>query len=115
MLCGNLIRGIRQSHICHALALSIFSVALGLTGASEVFSQGPADFGVTKSGPATAGAGGNIIYTITVTNNGPGTSSPSQTLLSDAIPANTTFVSFTQSGTDFTCVTPPVGATTSVN
>ena len=54
-----------------------------------------ADLSVTKDDAADpVFAGGNITYTIIVTNNGP---SDAQTVsFSDAVPANTTFVSATQ-------------------
>src|SRR5262249_55449900 len=50
-----------------------------------------ADLAITKSGPAGAIAGNNIVYTVTVTNNGP--SSSSSVVVSDPTPANMTFVS----------------------
>lgn len=67
-----------------------------------------ADIAVTKTGPATAAAGMDVTYTITVTNAGP--SNAANVSLSDPLPAGTTFVSRTQtSGPTFTCNTP--GAT----
>lgn len=45
----------------------------------------PVDLGVTKTGPATVSPGGDIAYTITITNNGPNASSG--WTLSDEIPA----------------------------
>jgi uncharacterized repeat protein (TIGR01451 family) len=67
-----------------------------------------ADLAVTKSGPAAATAGQNVSYTITVANDGP--SVATAVTLADALPANTTFVSFAQnSGATFSCTTPPVG------
>jgi uncharacterized repeat protein (TIGR01451 family) len=69
-----------------------------------------ADVSVTKTGPAAVAAGGNISYTITVTNNG--TSDAQAVSVTDAIPANTTFVSAAQnSGPAFTLSTPPAGGT----
>ena len=61
-----------------------------------------ADVSITKSGPATAVAGTNINYTISVTNAGP---SDAATIgFGDPVPANTTFVSVTQNtGPTFTC------------
>src|SRR5207245_38377 len=50
-----------------------------------------ADLSVSKSAPATANAGTDITYTITVTNHGPSTSSGGT--VSDSLPAGTTFVS----------------------
>jgi len=61
-----------------------------------------ADLQVTKSGPAAVTAGNNITYNITLTNNGP--TDASNVSLTDALPANTTFVSATQnSGPPFSC------------
>jgi uncharacterized repeat protein (TIGR01451 family) len=54
----------------------------------------PADLAVTASGPSSVTAGTNATYTITVTNNGP--SAAQGVVLSDALPAGSTFVSMTQ-------------------
>jgi uncharacterized repeat protein (TIGR01451 family) len=51
-----------------------------------------ADLAITKAAAATVVAGGNITYTINVTNNG--TSAADNVTLTDAVPAGTTFVSF---------------------
>ena len=56
---------------------------------------GVADLSVTKSAPATAPAGGQIHYTITVINNGPDPST--NTTVTDILPAGVTFVSATPS------------------
>ena len=58
-----------------------------------------ADVAVTKTGPPSASPGGNVVYTITVTNNGP--SSAGSVVVSDTTPAGLTFSS--NSGA---CVTP---------
>ena len=50
-----------------------------------------ADVAVTKSGPAKATAGTNVVFTITVTNQGP--SSAANVVLNDATPQGLTFVS----------------------
>ncbi|HUJ15401.1 MAG TPA: DUF11 domain-containing protein, partial [Thermoanaerobaculia bacterium] len=67
-----------------------------------------ADVVVAKSGPPTVTAGNNVTYIVTVTNAGP---SDAQTVsLSDATPANTTFVSENQtSGPLFACSNPAPG------
>lgn len=63
-----------------------------------------ADLAVVKSGPASATAGTNMSYAITVTNNGP--SDASSVSLTDTLPAGTTFVSLQQnSGPTFNCTT----------
>ena len=75
-----------------------------------------ADLSVNKTGPATANAGTDITYTITLTNNGP--SNAASVSLTDAVPANTTFVSASQttgSGSPFSCTKPSVGGTGTVN
>jgi uncharacterized repeat protein (TIGR01451 family) len=73
-----------------------------------------ADLSITKTGPAQQGAGFDITYSITVTNPGP--NDAANVGLSDAVPANTTFRSFTQpTGPTFTCDTPNVGGTGTVS
>jgi uncharacterized repeat protein (TIGR01451 family) len=52
---------------------------------------GSADLTITKSGPPSSIPGSTIAYTITVTNNGP--SDATAVSVTDATPANTTFVS----------------------
>jgi uncharacterized repeat protein (TIGR01451 family) len=54
-----------------------------------------ADVGVTKTGPATLQLGSDLTYTIKVTNHGP--SDATGVVVTDAIPAGTTFVSVTTS------------------
>lgn len=67
-----------------------------------------ADVSVVKAGPAAASANTNITYTITAGNTGP--SNAANVTLTDALPADTTFVSLNQAGTAFNCTTPAVGA-----
>jgi uncharacterized repeat protein (TIGR01451 family) len=73
-----------------------------------------ADLSVTKTDqPDPVNAGANITYTITTANAGP--SDAQNAVISDAVPTNTTFVSFTQtSGPAFTLTTPPAGGTGTV-
>jgi uncharacterized repeat protein (TIGR01451 family) len=52
---------------------------------------GSADVTITKSGPGSSTPGSTLTYTITVTNNGP--SDAASVTVTDATPANTTFVS----------------------
>jgi uncharacterized repeat protein (TIGR01451 family) len=68
-----------------------------------------ADLSVGTTGPATATAGTNVTYTITLANTGP--SDVFDVTLSDTLTAGVTFVSFTPSSTDFFVTTPPVGGT----
>jgi uncharacterized repeat protein (TIGR01451 family) len=70
-----------------------------------------ADLSLDK-GPATsaAAAGGQVVYALQVSNNGP--SAATNVQLTDDVPANTTFVSLTQlTGPVFTCSNPEAGAT----
>ncbi|MEK6375529.1 MAG: IPTL-CTERM sorting domain-containing protein [Acidobacteriota bacterium] len=68
-----------------------------------------ADVSVTKSGPATANAGTNVTYIITVTNGGP--DAADGVSMSDDLPPGSTFVSLTQdTGDATTCNTPPPGS-----
>lgn len=57
------------------------------------------DLSIAKTGPATIAAGSNITYTLAVTNNGPATAT--NAVVSDTLPAGTSFVSAT--GTGWTC------------
>ena len=62
------------------------------------------------AGQTLATAGSNAIFEVTVSNLGPDTAANVQ--LTDAVPANTTFVSATQtSGAGFTCNHPAMGET----
>jgi len=53
----------------------------------------PTDISITKSGPATATAGTNIVYTVTVTNNS--ATAATGVSVADTTPANSSFVSNT--------------------
>jgi uncharacterized repeat protein (TIGR01451 family) len=88
---------------------------LGNNSATAVTTvSGSADLSVNKTGPATANAGTNITYTITLTNNGP--SNAANAALTDSVPANTTFVSESQTtGPAFSCITPALGGTGAIN
>ena len=65
------------------------------------------DVAVTKSGPATALAGGSATYSITVANNGPDTAT--NVSVADPLPAGTVFTSMSSTGVPATCSTPPSG------
>jgi uncharacterized repeat protein (TIGR01451 family) len=68
-----------------------------------------ADLSVTNAAsPNPVTAGSNISYTQVLTNNGP--SAADNATITEAVPANTTFVSFT-APSGWNCVTPAVGAT----
>jgi uncharacterized repeat protein (TIGR01451 family) len=68
-----------------------------------------ADLTVSKSAiSSSASSGGQAIFAVQVTNNGP--SDASAVSLTDDVPANTTFQSFAQiDGPVFTCTSPNVG------
>ena len=69
-----------------------------------------ADLSVVKTAPGATAAGANVSFTVVVNNPGP--SDASTVLLSDAVPAGSTFVSATQTaGPTFNCTTPVVGGT----
>jgi uncharacterized repeat protein (TIGR01451 family) len=68
-----------------------------------------ADLGVTNAAtPDPVAAGSNITYSQVLTNNGP--SAADNATIVEAVPANTTFVSFT-APSGWNCVTPLAGAT----
>ena len=56
-----------------------------------------ADLSVTKAGPGSVNAANNITYTLTVANAGP--SVATSVVVTDALPANVTFISATGGGT----------------
>jgi uncharacterized repeat protein (TIGR01451 family) len=97
------------------LGNGIITTNLGSAGFTQTPGNRPgaqcavADLVVTNSGtPNPVVPGGNITYTQTVNNNGPG--SAVNLVFSEAIPGNTTFVSLTSSPAGWTCTTPAVGA-----
>ena len=84
------------------LSLTLFCLALLLNAGAETRAQTPtptptptppasADLTVTKSGDETAPVGGTITYNLVVSNGGPDTAT--NVVLTDPVPANTTFVS----------------------
>ncbi|MDP9343650.1 MAG: hypothetical protein M3Q23_16475 [Actinomycetota bacterium] len=85
--------------------------AILLQGGVSLAAPPSADLKVTKSGPATATAGTDISYTITVKNLGPDTATAPT--LTDPLPPSTTFVSVTAAG--WTCTHPGVGGTGTVS
>ncbi len=82
------------------------------TATTTVIAQ--ADLAVTKSdSPDPVNAGQNITYTVNFVNNGPATAQ--MVTVTDAIPANTTFVSaVVTTGTGWSTAAPAVGATGNV-
>ena len=73
------------------------------------------DLKITMTGsPSPVTAGNNLTYTITLTDSGP--SDAQNVQLTDSIPANTTFVSESQSsGPTFTVTNPAVGGTGTIS
>jgi uncharacterized repeat protein (TIGR01451 family) len=89
--------------------------AAGNNSATDTDTPSPrADLTISKSdSPDPVTVLDNLTYTITVGNSGP--SAASTVHMSDTLPAQTTFVSLSQSaGSTFTCTTPAVGATGTV-
>ena len=85
------------------------------TATSSVTLTPSADLQITKAGPATAVAGTNVVYTITVTNAGP--SDATGVTLTDPTPPGLTFVSNAgDCTTAFPCNlgTVPAGATRTI-
>lgn len=85
-----------------------------IVGFFEVSAFATADLSAAKvedNDPATAGT--NLTYTITLTNNGP--EAAANVTVTDAVPANTTFVSANvMTGTGWTTMSPTVGGTGNV-
>ncbi len=77
-------------------------------GTTSVVVVPPADVRVTKTGPATVSLDGNITYTVTVTNAGPGPAFGAT--LSDPLPSGTTYVAHGATPTYATPATTPAGA-----
>jgi uncharacterized repeat protein (TIGR01451 family) len=80
---------------------------LGLAAPERLRAQCSADVSVVKTGPPEASAGGTITYDVTITNNGP--DAATGVVMTDSVPTNTTFVSFSTGASGVPCVTPPVG------
>jgi uncharacterized repeat protein (TIGR01451 family) len=59
--------------------------------ASTIVAQSSADLSVLKSGPKNATAGGNVTYSIAVTNHGPDTAT--NVTITDPVPAGLTYIS----------------------
>ncbi|HEX7831641.1 MAG TPA: endonuclease/exonuclease/phosphatase family protein [Thermoanaerobaculia bacterium] len=68
---------------------------------------------IKTDSPDPVTAGSNLTYTINVGNAGPSTAT--NVTLSDTLPAGTTFVSLTDTGSGWSCTTPAVGGTGTIN
>jgi uncharacterized repeat protein (TIGR01451 family) len=97
----------RAAHRRHGPGLLVEALEDRLTPSST-------DVAVTMHGDAVAPPGGNVSYSITVTNNGPGDAQ--SVTLADALPDGTAFVSAAETaGPAFTCTTPSSGGTGTVS
>ncbi len=101
-----------SKHLAAILCLALGALALGSMPAAADDVNGPsapsADLVVTKvDTPDPVAPGGNLTYTITVTNNGPDPAD--NAFWSDTLPTETTFVSLAQPG-GWSCSTPAVGS-----
>jgi len=78
------------------------------TSSASTTVQATADLSLTKTSASTVTPGGQLTYTLTLSNAGP--SSAANVNLSDTLPAGETFVSFTQNaGPAFACSVPASG------
>jgi uncharacterized repeat protein (TIGR01451 family) len=89
-------------------AASLAAVALLAQGAGALAATPPsADMAITMTGPATAAAGTNATYLITITNNGP--DAAQGVSFNPVAPANTTYVSLTLTSLTQPSLTVPAG------
>ena len=101
-----------QSLIGGQAVLLLLFVVAALAVAPAALAQN-ADLALTQGvAPTVVAPNGNITYTETVTNNGPG--SATSPVLYQQTPTNTTFVSMTAPA-NWACVSPGAGATGQVN
>jgi large repetitive protein len=95
----------RMRSVCTA----VLTFLVAVTAAAQ-----SADLFVTKTAPATASINTNITFTITLGNGGPDDAAAAT--FNDPLPADVTFVSYTQTtGPTFACTTPSAGSTGTVN
>src|SRR4051812_16857619 len=89
------------------------AVLILLGGASVIGAQTLADLSITKvDDPDPVTAGSSLVYTITVSNKGP--DNADSAMLSDPLPAGTTFQSLAAPA-GWSCTTPAMGATGTVS
>ena len=108
---ANVLAGTQISNTATATTASADANAVNNTDIEVSDVTAEADVSVTKTDtPNPVVPGGNITYTITVSNTG--SSDAQAVLLSDLVPTDTTFVSLAQnSGAAFTLSSPAVGGT----
>jgi uncharacterized repeat protein (TIGR01451 family) len=94
--------GVRRVFTAASLAaLALLAQSAGALAATS------ADMAITMTGPATATAGTDITYLFTITNNGP---DPADGVFFNPVaPANTTYVSLTQTSGPAPTTTVPAG------
>jgi uncharacterized repeat protein (TIGR01451 family) len=103
---GNGVVGVRRVFTVASLA----ALALIAQGSGALALVPPsADLAITMTGPATATAGTNVTYVITITNNGPDPATG--VAFNPVAPANTTYVSLNQTSGPPPSLTVPAGTT----
>ncbi len=104
----------QPSFLLSLLVLCVAGAAhAGTVSGSDIVGSGSADLSVTKvDTPDPVVPGGNITYTITVTNAGPGNAA--DVSFSDEIPADTRQIEFT-SPPDWSCLVVTIGTVTCSN
>ena len=95
----------------HEIVFTVVSTLVMATPAAVRATALSADISVTKefNSPSPTQFGAAIDYTITIKNNGP--DAASNIVLTDAIPPNTTFLSYGTGASGVVCTTPAVGGT----
>jgi uncharacterized repeat protein (TIGR01451 family) len=111
---SNAANGAIITNAATAATTSVDSNSSNDTGSATTTVQTRADLAVTKSdSPDPVWAGENITYTVTFASDGP--SEAQNVSVTDAVPANATFVSAqVTSGSGWTTSTPAVGGTGNV-
>lgn len=98
----------------HLGSCLLVAVLLALVTAATAHAGTSADLTLSKSdSPDPVLPGGQITYDIVLFNNGPDTSE--FVSISDTLPAGTTFVDLIPSDPTWTCTTPPVGGTGTID
>jgi uncharacterized repeat protein (TIGR01451 family) len=93
---------------CHSICFALVAALFGVTASAQT-----ADLLISKSAPESVTAGDTIDYSIFVSNTGP--AAAQNVIVTDTLPAGTTFVALNASTTLFTCTTPSVGTTGTVS
>src|SRR5947207_15301479 len=92
-----------------SVSAAVLTFLVAVTAAAQ-----SADLFVTKTAPATASINTNITFTITFGNGGPDDAAAAT--FNDPLPADVTFVSYTQTtGPTFGCASPAATSTCTLN